>query len=91
MSKSILIIDTPDNCLKCEFSDRRLDGTLRCTRNKDFSNIVFGLKRSNLCPLKDIPKKKEPRKINDSNLSHYHVSAFDKGYNKCIDDVLQNG
>ena len=89
MSKSILLIETPENCLKCEFVGRRLDGTLRCTRNSDSSNVVFGLSKPDWCPLKEIPEKKKPRKIHDNNLGHYHISAFDKGYNKCIDEILQ--
>lgn len=89
MSKSILLIDTPENCLKCEFVDRRLDGTLRCTRNSDSSNVVFGLSKPDSCPLKEVPEKKEPKKIRCNNLWGYHISAFDKGYNKCIDEILQ--
>lgn len=41
------------------------------------------------CPLKEILKKKKPRKICDDNLGHFYVSAFDKGFNKCIDEILQ--
>jgi len=54
----MLIMDNPENCLKYEFSDRRLDGTLRCTKNKDSSNTVFGLSIPGWCPLKDVPEKK---------------------------------
>ena len=55
MSKVMLIMDNPENCLKYEFFDRRLDGTLRCTKNKDSSNTVFGLSIPGWCPFKDVP------------------------------------
>lgn len=82
MSKVMLLTDKPDNCLKCEFSDRRLDGTLRCTRNKDVSNIVFGLAMPKWCPLKDVPNKIE-NAIGDMD---YYKAI---GFNACIDEILK--
>lgn len=78
MSKVILIMDKPENCLKCEFCDRRLDGTLRCTRNKVASNVVFGLAIPDWCPLKDVPDKYWPVSMN-----------FERGWNACIDEILK--
>lgn len=40
------------------------------------------------CLVKNIPEKKKPRRIYDNNLGHFHISAFDKGFNKCIDEIL---
>lgn len=84
MSKVMLVMDKPDNCLKCEFSDRRLDGTLRCTKNKDSSNTVFGLSIPDWCPLKDVPSE-----IDESNTytdcEYYRV----QGFNACIDEILK--
>lgn len=82
MSKVMLVMEKPENCLKCEFSDRRLDGTLRCTRNKDSSNTVFGLSIPIWCPLKDIPNKIERA---NGDMDYYKAV----GFNACIDEILK--
>lgn len=84
MCKVMLIMDNPENCLKCEFSDRRLDGTLRCTRNKDTSNIVFGLAIPHWCPLKDVPKKRE-----QTEFPKEYYDGWNNGFNACIDEILK--
>lgn len=82
MSKVMLLMDKPDNCLKCEFSDRRLDGMLRCTKNKDSSNTVFGLSIPRWCPLKDVPEKIEKA---SGDMDYYKAI----GFNACIDEILK--
>ena len=93
-----MVIDTPETCLDCKFCFELHEGIEACCLLSDdledetlcgeISN--YCQERPNWCPLKEIPKKKEPRKIHDNNLGHFHVSAFDKGYNKCIDELLQS-
>lgn len=85
MSKVMLIMDKPGNCIKCEFSDRRLDGTIRCTKNKDSSNTVFGLSIPRWCPLKDVPEKKVIR----NNGFLVEVFGAEIGWNACIDEILK--
>lgn len=89
MSKSILVIDTPKNCTKCPlFFGAYTD--MVCRGNGYTINYPVPENRiQDWCPLKEIPKKKEPRKIRGDNLWGYHISAFDKGYNKCIDEILK--
>ena len=89
MSKSILVIDTPQNCSKCPlFFDAYTD--MVCNANNRTIDYPYpDNKVQDWCPLKCIPEKKEPRKIHGGNLWGYHISAFDKGYNKCIDEILQ--
>lgn len=87
MSKSILVIDTPEMCIGCMFNDMQF-----CQAVFEGSEYIEDddlEKKPNWCPVKEIPKKKDPRKIHDNNLGHFYVSAFDKGYNKCIDEILQ--
>ena len=90
MSKSILVIDTPEDCIgcPCHFLDNY--GMIYCRKNNKIllPNDIENVKPT-WCPLKEIPKKKKPRKIQDNNLGHFHISAFDKGYNKCIEEILQ--
>lgn len=83
MSKVMLLMDKPDNCLECEFSDRRLDGTLRCTRNKDASNTVFGLAMPRWCPMKDVPKRKRSKRYTNP------LKSWINGWNACIDEILK--
>lgn len=83
MSKVMLVMDKPENCLKCEFSDRRLDGTLRCTRNKDTSNTVFRVGIAAGCPLKDVPKRKTPKRYRNP------LKSWINGWNACIDEILK--
>lgn len=84
MSKVMLIMDKPGNCIKCEFSDRRLDGTLRCTKNKDSSNTVFGLALPRWCLLKDVPKKREQIEFPKG-----YYDGWNNGFNACIDEILK--
>lgn len=94
MSKSILVIDTPERCSMCEFLKKTDEGYCYCGR-LDFDYQVNEYMKStpkgkpDWCPVKDIPENKKPRRIQDDNLGHFHVSAFDKGFNKCIDEILQ--
>lgn len=84
MSKVMLIMNKPENCLKCEFSDRRLDGTLRCTKNKDSSNTVFGLAIPHWCPLRDVPKKREQVEFPKG-----YYDGWNNGFNACIGEILK--
>ena len=93
MSKSILLIDTPENCRDCPCGKEIYNHY--CVRyecsviSQNITKEEYKKEKPDWCPLKEIPKKKKPRKIHDNNLGHFHVSAFDKGYNKCIDEILQ--
>lgn len=88
LSQSILVIDTPQNCSKCPlFFDLYAD--MVCKANDRTIDYPYpDNKVQDWCPLKDMPEKKKPRRIHDNNLGHFHVSAFDKGFNKCIDEIL---
>lgn len=86
LSKSILVISTPENCTGCSLYHYP---SCHCYITGKFQNNISEDYKPDWCPLKEVPDKKKPRKIHDNNLGHFYISAFDKGYNKCIDDILQ--
>lgn len=94
LNKAILVIETPKRCSMCEFLKRTDEKYCYCGRlgfdyqiNEYMTSTPKG--KPDWCPVKNIPEKKKPRRIYDNNLGHFHVSAFDKGFNKCIDEILQ--
>lgn len=79
MSKSVLVIDTPENCGKCKFISefwcRAMDG--RRVPNND---VIPGW-----CPLKPLPEKKSTT----APVSNYEVqkNLFAAGWNACINKI----
>lgn len=78
MSKSILVIDTPETCVECEFLANRLCGKGRCILNKDTANVISDKGKPDWCPLKEAPKKYKTFSMN-----------FERGYNACVDEILK--
>ena len=95
MSKSILIIDTPESCLECPF--RYNDGysseykstwfTRRCYLSHDqvYENEIL-----ENCPLKPMPQKKNTD-MSFSTMDEWLEYSERIGYNFCIDEILGNG
>ena len=100
MSKSILVIDTPDRCWKCSccasyqasaFSYREY---WCCATDKD----VDPNKKPEWCPLKPAPEKIDVPPFDDNikaqNKNAEEVGSYmydrghDRGYNICIDKIL---
>lgn len=75
MSKSVLVIDTPENCGKCKFISgfwcRAMDG--RRVPNND---VI-----PNWCPLKPLPEKMTGVAQTD------HWNSIKEGWNECIDEI----
>ena len=86
MSKSILVIDTPENCDECRLMREHFDhgyGWIKeCVGSGIDDCIVFERKLEDYCPLKPMPEKKKT--LDDI----YAGSGFDRGYNACIDEIL---
>lgn len=87
--KSMLIIDTPDNCYKCplRYDSYGIDDI--CSGKDDI--IPDCNSRPNWCPLSPLPLKKD--------LTHYIQRGdtqsmtlqyiHDQGYNDCLDEILK--
>lgn len=79
MSKSVLVMDTPENCGKCKFISgfwcRAMNG--RRVPNND---VI-----PNWCPLKPLPERKEYIVPIDNVESQKDIIAV--GWNACIDKI----
>ena len=103
MSKSVLILDTPNMCDNCMFHYNTYDENDcfvdKCMVLKDdkyndmtidgYTDRYFG------CPLREVPEKKEKeyqlcRRDSMGNIETYGVGVnkIAIGYNQCIDDIL---
>jgi hypothetical protein len=82
MSKSVLVIDTPENCIRCPL----LNDADECTVQDDNANFNAGYSWDELmkgCPLKPLPEKMIiPRGARNTDSLEY---AF--GYNTCINEI----
>lgn len=81
MSKSVLMIDTPENCGKCKFISefwcRAMDG--RRVPNND---VI-----PDWCPLKPLPEKKEYIVPIDNVESQKDIIAV--GWNACLREITE--
>lgn len=85
MGKSVLVIDTPENCLDCPL----LNGSDECSVQSEDANTnadCFAALEAG-CPLKELPKKKtvcgtypQPDGV---------VPSYKTGWNDCIDEILK--
>ena len=89
MSKSILVIDTPERCCQCIFSGS--DGDYCCLKENmvSDSNMIseeeYLNKKPDWCPLKDVPEKKSV----PNGFMIGEMYGEDIGWNNCIDEILK--
>lgn len=89
MSKSILVIDTPDSCSKCKirFDDEYSNW---CPYDNPEPNGVWQYvengTKPNWCPLKPLPDKRDENGI--WTMNGYIEDKYSDGYNACIDEIL---
>lgn len=92
-NKSVLILDTPETCVDCQFCCEFHEGTKACCSITDDDTDKSLMKeidcedgycqgKPNWCPLKPLPKKKEEEYWR-SKLS----LAWIRGWNDCIDVI----
>lgn len=88
MSKSILVIDTPEDCYKCDLKDGYFCGkTKRWIDEDDFP-------KPDWCPLRDLPEKKPEVKYHGNGcfgVNEAMKNSFNLGFNACIDEILKGG
>lgn len=92
MSKSILVIDTPECCCQCRFSGA--DGDYCCLKEDmvSDSNMIseeeYLNKKPDWCPLRDLPEKKKVRYF-CLGQNDYSQQGYQQGWNACIDEILE--
>ena len=82
MSKSVLVIDTPEYCALCVLRSGVLHPFCR-VNNRDITDLSI---RPDWCPLKSFPEKfddEKERKLGDFE------PLFKIGWNSCIDAITK--
>ena len=90
MSKSVLLIDTPENCLDCQFCYELDEGVEACCSISDDDKDTSLMKKINYeygycqgkpdwCSLKELPNKKNLGEIFNGNV---------KGWNDCLKEII---
>ena len=92
-NKSILVIDTPNNCNQCCCGyDSYGELDLCAITNKSVTEYYYGDNRPDWCPLSSIPHHMELPKISrgdSKSLTHTAQTIYALGYNKCLDHILK--
>lgn len=96
MSKSILVIDAQDGCIRCDCCHtkdydfrERIDGEKICgIENMNVDDYCDGinLRKPDWCPLRDLPKKKDMDFREECSM---YISRYWEGYNALIDEILK--
>ena len=90
MSKSVLVIDTPENCLDCQFCYELDEGVeAYCSISDDDKDTSLMKKidceygycqgKPDWCPLKELPNKKNWGEIFNGNV---------KSWNDCLKEII---
>lgn len=97
MSKSVLVIDTPENCLDCQFCYELDEGVEACCSISDDDEDASLMKKidceygycqgkPNWCPLMDLPEKDDFDDLYDEYYTGYH-----DGWNRCLKEITSQG
>jgi hypothetical protein len=95
MSKTILVMDMPKDCLHCQlrkvihidgkyYQHCGLDTNGYCLETFFKENDLKDGFKSEHCPLKEVPQKKEV-----CHTMGLELRTYTKGYNACIDEILE--
>lgn len=91
MSKSVLIMNTPETCCDCQFCYELNEGieaacTLIVNENtleyKDLDDISYPQERPKWCPLKELPGEENVFSGNEFE------DGFTFGWNACVREIL---
>lgn len=91
MSKSVLVIDTPESCLDCQFCYELDEGEAYCSISDDdkdtslMKKIEYGYcqGKPDWCPLKPLPEKDDF----DDPYDEYYTGYRD-GWNRCLEEIV---
>ena len=78
MSKSVLVIDTPENCNSCDLCG----GTFHVFCEVNHRDIEDFSVKPDWCPLKPLPEKN----TTENDMTDYQCGMVD-GRNQCIDEI----
>lgn len=83
MSKSILVIDTPRDCIECpcHYADEKMIFCNKENKKVYQTDYLNGTFIPYWCPLQDLEDKKDCD----------YIDAYCNGWNDCIDEVLKGG
>lgn len=94
MSKSVIVIDTPENCLDCQFCYELDEGVeAYCSISDDDEDASLMKKidcehgycqgKPDWCPLKPLPEKDDF----DDPYDEYYTGYRD-GWNRCLEEIV---
>ena len=105
MSKSILVIDTPDSCCECplqykaelislgNFTYKQHYGCRCIPENIEDYCIPDVFSKPDWCPLSTLPSyrpiNEDIKRGDTKSMTHLITSIHDIGYNECLDDILK--
>ena len=98
MSKSVIVIDTPETCVDCQFCCEFHEDTKACCSITDYDKDKTLMKeidcedgycqgKPNWCPLKPLPDRKE---ITEKYRWEDRLPSFKCGWNWCLDEITGN-
>lgn len=79
MSKSVLVIDTPESCRSCYLRGFTLNLQYCRGKLKDIKDVST---KPDWCPLMDLPEKD-----NGDYPANTSDTGFAEGWNQCIDEI----
>lgn len=82
MSKSILVIDTPEGCGDCPLCGESFMTYREYCRIT--ATYIWTADKPTWCPLKPLPEKLSPTGYPNDDYGDGYVN----GYNECIDEIL---
>lgn len=91
MRKSVLIIDTPENCSKCPFM-YEFNGIKKChiLNVVNFGKAIIPVdvltkSRKEECPFVELPKR-----ISLESADYAHEASYIQGWNECLEKIIEN-
>ncbi len=87
MSKGIIVVDIPENCLNC---DLRSASGYCLLGHKDILVLAVNCNKPKDCPVKQLPERKTPSKLTPGPTVEHYYTPYDKGWNDCLDTILTN-
>ena len=86
MSKSILIVDTPNGCYECPLAVETSGSYDACCIT---GSRIISYDKFTWCPLKQLSEKLDKSGFDGTwSISSYINDAYADGYNDCIDKIL---